>query len=474
VPAALVTLPRVLRLVATAFVLLALTGGCRRHRVVHANRSIAVELRDRALTGSKAFEHVRDLATVVGPRLAGSEGDRRAVDWAVAKMRAIDLAAVRAESVTVPHWERGVERATLDGRPLAITALGGSVATPPGGVEAEVVVAESLEALDAVPDDAIRGRIVFFDKPMVRAVDGSGYEAAVDVRARGAIAAARKGAVASVIRSIGTGGGRAPHTGGLRYDDAVPKIPAAALAIPDAAFLREALAATPGLRLRLELGCRTLPDATSANVIGEIRGRARPDEIVLLGAHLDSWDLGRGAVDDGAGVAVVLEVGRMLRERGLTPRRTIRIVLFANEENGLRGARAYAAAHARELDAHVLGLELDLGSGPVHAIHALAGPDSIPALRAIAAPLAALGIAPVDERPIHGADLWPLRAAGVPVVDLDQDATRYFDVHLTADDTLAAIDPRELDQVTAATVAFVWNAAESRVTFGRIPADARR
>lgn len=458
---------------------LLLSIGCKRHAgraSAAAQPTVATEVRDRALKLSRATAIVRSLVDEVGPRMSGSTGDERAVAWAVRTMNELGLKNVHTERVEVPHWERGDATASLIepiAQPLVLAALGGSVGTPEGGVEGEVVRVASLEALAALSDDAVRGKIVFFDKPMARTKDGMGYGTAVDVRGRGPMAAAKKGALAVVIRSVGTSSSRFPHTGALRYDDAVPKIPAAALAVPDADVLARTLSRSGRAKLRMSLGCRTLPDAASANVIGEVPGSEKPDEIVLAGAHLDSWDLGFGAVDDGAGVAIALESARLLAELPRRPRRTLRVVLFANEEMGLRGAHAYEKAHHDELARHVLALESDLGAGKVWGVSFLAGPNAEPAMRAIAAPLSSLGVAPPKPGDLHGSDLWPLRSAGVPVVDLQQDASQYFDVHHTADDTLDRIVPQELDQAVAVTAAFLFGAADANVDFGRIPDEKR-
>ncbi len=409
--------------------------------------------------------------------MTGTAGDARAVMWALGTMKTLGLEDVHDERMAVPHWERGFARATMvspSSQVLAVTALGGSVGTPEEGIEGEVLEVASLEALEEVPIDRIRGKIVFFDKPMVRSKDGMGYGKAVDVRGKGAVAAAKKGAIGVLIRSVGTSPARFPHTGAMRYLEDVPRIPAAALAIPDAELLHRTLERTGTASVRLVLGCKQHPETTSANVVGQIRGSEKPDEIVLVGAHLDSWDLGVGAVDDGAGVGIVLETARLLLELPRRPRRTVRVVLFANEESGLRGALDYAKVHAAELGKHVIALELDLGAGRAYGLQYLAGPHAGPALRAIAAPLLQLGISSPIEREAHGADLYPLRAVGVPVVDLAQDATRYFDVHHTADDTLDKIEPKELDQVVAATVAFTFGAADSTADFGRIAEDRRK
>ena len=454
---------------------LCLSLGCRKHRGhAHPPPSVAVDLTKPK--PSRAFAILRSLTDEVGPRMSGTPGDARAVDWALATMKSLGLANVRAERVMVGHWERGDATASLVSpahQPLHLAALGGSIATPESGIEAEVVAVTSLQALEDLPIESVRGKIVFFDKPMTRTRDGSGYGKAVDVRGKGAVAAAKKGAVAVLLRSVGTGPARLPHTGAMRYVDDVPKIPAAALAIPDAELLRRTVERGP-TRVKLTLGCKQLDDAPSANVIGEVPGSEKPDEIVLIGAHLDSWDLGTGALDDGAGVAVVLEAARLLTELPRRPRRTVRVVLFANEESGLRGANEYGKVHHDELPRHVLGLELDLGAGKVYGVEYLAGPNAAAAFKAIAAPLGSMGIAAPIPSDHHGADLWPLRTAGVPVASLAQDATRYFDFHHTADDTLDKVDAAELDQVVAATSAFTFAAADAATDFGRIPEDKRK
>ena len=288
----------------------------------------------------------------------------------------------------VPAWQRGAETGEVTSpvhQTLALAALGGSVATPDGGLEGEIVRVASLEELAGKPADAVRGRIVFIDQPTARTSDGAGYGAAGHVRSAGPSAAAKLGATGLLIRSIGTDDNRLPHTGGTHYDADVAKIPAAALSAPDAALLTRLVRRGP-VRVRFTLGCRTLPDAESANVIGEIPGRERPQEIVLLGAHLDSWDLGTGAIDDAAGCGIVIEAARQIGLMAQKPRRTIRVVLFANEENGLKGGKAYAEAHAAELASHVAALEADLGQGPPLGFSWNAGPSADTLLKAAAGP----------------------------------------------------------------------------------------
>jgi hypothetical protein len=435
-------------------------------------RATAERLRDEALRGTGAYEIVRSLTVEVGPRLAGSPGDRAGVEWGLRTLKALGLENVRAEKVTVPHWQRGEAVGEILApypQPLALAALGGSVGTPEGGIEAEVLRVPSLEAFAALPPEAARGRIVFFDGRMERTRDGSGYGRAVPVRGAGPVEAARRGALAVLIRSVGTGNARFPHTGSLRYQDDVPRIPAAALAGPDADLLAAQLASGRPVSLRLRLGCRYLPDAESANVIGEVPGREKPEEVVLLGAHLDSWDLGTGAVDDGAGCAIVAEAARRIAALPRRPRRTIRVVLYANEEFGLSGARAYAEAHAAELPRHVMAAESDFGSGKVWGLAGRVDPERVEALAEVGRLLAPLGVEFLGNEARGGADLIPLAEARVPLADLRQDGTYYFDWHHTADDTLDKIDPKDLDQNVAAWAAFAYAVAEMPGDLGRAP-----
>lgn len=433
----------------------------------------AASLRDDALKGTGAYEIVRSLTTEVGPRLAGSPGDRAAVAWGLARLEALGFENVRAEKVIVPRWERGEESGEIVApypQPVALAALGGSVGTPAGGIEAEVAAFPSLEALAAADPETVKGKIVYLGPRMERAKDGSGYGRTVAIRGQGASAAAKLGAAAVIIRSVGTDDNRTPHTGAMRYEEGVPRIPAAALSNPDADLLEAQLASGKPVRFRLSLGARDLGTAESANVIGEVPGREKPEEIVLLGCHLDSWDLGTGAVDDAAGCAIVMEAARRIGELDEHPRRTVRVVLYANEEFGLSGARAYAEAHAAELDRHVLAGESDFGSGRVWRISSRVDPAALPAIAEIARLLEPLGVEPGDNQAFGGADLIPLFPARVPILGLTQDGTLYFDVHHTANDTLDKVDAKDLDQNVAAWAAVAYVAAEMPGDFGRAPA----
>ena len=409
------------------------------------------------------YAHVETLTDAAGPRLAGSPGDRLAVAWGVARMNELGFANVRAEPVTVRVWTRGVERAEVLSpvpQPLAIAALGGSVGTPEGGIEGELLRVESLEALAALDPAAAAGRIVFVDRRMARARDGHGYGDTVGVRFRAAVAAARAGASAVLIRSVGTDDTRFPHTGVMGYVDDVERIPAAAMSNADADVVGRWMAAGNPVRVRLTLGCHDDGESTSANVIGEVVGSEHPEEIVLLGAHLDSWDLGRGAVDDGAGVAIVMEAARQILGAALRPRRTVRVVLFANEENGGAGADAYASEHASELGAHVMALESDFGDGAVYALRTPVPLSSSPPWSRIARLLEPLGVTWEDEPAHGGSDLESMHeAGGVPLVDARQDGTRYFDLHHTANDIASQVDRASLDQAMRAVLTIAYAAS---------------
>jgi hypothetical protein len=335
-----------------------------------------------------------------------------------------------------------------------------------------VIEAASVADMQKLGPDAVRGKIVFLDPIMRRTRDGSGYGEAVSARSSGARAAQALGAVALLIRSIGTDHDRVAHTGAKRKDD--HEIPAAALSVPDAETLHRVLELDRGTRVHLTLTPRLLADADSANVVGNVPGRERPGEIVLVGAHLDSWDLGTGAIDDGAGVAIALETGRLIASLPQHPRRTVRVVLFANEEHGLDGAKTYARMHADEVAAHVVATEADLGGDAVYAVQWMGDPAAHERFVALARALAPLSVERDESAGGAGADVTPLQELGVPILELKQDASRYFDLHHTANDTLDKIDPPTLARAAAAFATAVWTAAEMEGDFGRIPEGQRK
>ena len=431
----------------------------------------AAELRERALAGSIAYELVESITTEVGPRMAGTPGDARAVAWAKAKFEALGYDRVYTEAVTFPLWRRGHERAEVlqpFPQPLTLTALGGSVGTR-RPLEAEVVEFATLDALKAAPADAARGRIAYISNRMERFRDGHGYGVAVPARGVGAVEAAKKGALALLIRSIGTDSDRLPHTGAMRYEAGVAAIPAAALANPDADLLSNMLRRGQPVKLRLDIDAGTKGEATSYNVIGEITGRSRPDEVVVIGGHLDSWDLGTGAIDDGAGVALTMAAGALIGALEQAPARTIRVIAYANEEQGLYGGKDYAARHAGEVAQHVIGAESDFGAGRIYGFNSNAPAHARGALLQIAAVLEPLGIDYLPARGHAGPDIGPMVEKGMAWAWLGQDGSDYFDYHHTANDTLDKVDAKALDQQVAAYAVFAYLAAEAEGSFGSAP-----
>ncbi|MCK6479008.1 MAG: M20/M25/M40 family metallo-hydrolase [Planctomycetes bacterium] len=434
---------------------------------------ILVEARE----GSRAMERLRELCGGIGHRLSGSAALDRAVAWAQATMRADGLENVRAEPVLVPHWERGRESASFrageggEWVPLDLLGLGNSVGTPEGGIEADLVVARDFAALEAL-GESVRGKVVLFDFPM-RPFDpvlGPGYGEAVAYRVNGPSRAARQGAAAVLLRSVTDGDRDTPHTGMLRYAEDAPRIPAAAVTVNEAERLAALAAAGAAVRVRLSMEARFLPDVPSANVVGEIVGRERPEEIVLIGGHLDSWDVGEGAHDDGAPCVAVMEAARILRALGLRPRRTIRVVLFTNEENGLAGGRAYARDHEAELPRHVVAIEADSGAfRPLGFTTPAVPEDASPGerarreafrerLREAAALLAPLGADRVRDGG-GGADIAPMEPAGVPQAGLDVWMEEYFDLHHTRRDVVARVREEELTACAAALAIVAWDLA---------------
>jgi Zn-dependent M28 family amino/carboxypeptidase len=427
----------------------------------HADTAPLTRLMGLAMSDGKTAAIAESLTDHVGARPSGSPGAARAVQWAVEQMKALGLKNVHTEKVMTPHWIRGDAAAEIvgpDAQKLAVMALGPSVATPPEGLTAEVVEVHGFDELKALGDVA-KGKIVLFHHVMKRGNSFAEYGAAQAFRSRGATAAARAGAVASLIRSAGTGAFRLPHTGALRYDDGVTKIPAGALSAEDADLIHRRLRAGEHVRVHLMMSPHLEAPVESANVVGEVPGRERPQEIVLLGAHLDSWDLGTGAVDDGAGCAVVLDAARAIAALGQAPRRTVRVVLFMNEEMGLDGAKAYAQRHDGELGKHVAAMEVDSGAGRPTGWGALGGPSATALLTRLAQPLGTIGAATVIEGDEAGADLSPMQGR-VPLLGLGQDLSNYFDWHHTAADTFDKIDALELAMNTAAIAVMAYQLAD--------------
>ena len=424
----------------------------------------AARLAEVGLQDRLGYEVVESLTTEVGPRLAGTEAEARARDWAVAKFESLGFDNVHVEPFELPVWTRGIETAEIRSpypQPLTVTALGGSASTGPEGVTGQVAIYPDLASVKALPDNALEGKVLFIDEVMTRTQTGHGYGVAVGKRRTAAYEGERLGARAALIRSVGTSSHRFAHTGQMRRitEEGPPGVPTAALSAPDADQLQRILSRGKEVSIKLVLTPQSRPAAMSGNVIAEVPGSESPDEIVLIGAHLDSWDLGTGAVDDGAGVGIVVAAAKLLMDE-FTPKRTIRVVLFGAEEVGLVGAKAYADRHANQLDKHIIAAESDFGAGRIWRFQTRVGEDKLPLIREIAETLRPLGIGPGDNRAFGGPDLKYLREGGVPVVSLTQNGWDYFDLHHTPDDTLDKIDPADVAQNVAAYAAFVYLASE--------------
>ncbi|WP_028117997.1 M20/M25/M40 family metallo-hydrolase [Ferrimonas senticii] len=437
-----------------------------------ATLDAAEALKQQALNSSDAYQIVEDLTTEIGPRLTGSDNDLRAVDWALARMTTLGFNNVYKEPVEVPHWVRRVNQAEVISpypQPLVITALGNSISTPKAGLTAAIVRFADFDALKAAPEGSLTGKLAFIDHKMERYRDGRGYGPVVKARSQGASVAASKGAVGLLLRSVGTDSARFAHTGTMRYADGITKIPAAALSAPDADQLTRMLARHSDIQIKLDIQTEIHPPATSYNVIGEISGSSKADEIVLIGAHLDSWDEGTGALDDGAGVGIVLGAAKQIIDANLTPERTIRVVLFAAEEVGLIGAKAYRDAHKSELDKHYIAAEADFGAGPIYALHSRVSETALPQMDQLAALLAPLGVERGNNNSWGGPDMSVLPPLGVPVAGLALDGTDYFDYHHTPDDTLDKIPPKAIQQSMTVYTLFSWLMANSNTELRPIP-----
>lgn len=433
----------------------------------------ALRLMETAVRSGTAYDHVASLTTEVGPRPAGSAGDKAAVAWAERRFRSLGIEDVRLQPVQVPHWVRGsieTRVASPFPQPLVAAALGGSIGTPEQGLEGEVVAFPTLEALREASREQVAGRFVYIGQPARRNATWAGYAEAVAKRVAGPSVASALGARALLIRSVGTSPSRLPHTGTLSYSVNAPKIPAAALSNPDADLLERMLAEGRPVRLFLKMTSRDLPYETSANVIAELPGSDLADEIVLIGAHLDSWDLGTGAIDDGAGVAIVMEVAARLAALDRPLRRTLRVVLFASEEYTLAGATAYSRLPEEELGRHVLAMEADAGAGAAVRLQSLLPEAQVRFADTIAGLLQPLGIERGDNAAGGGPDIRPLVARGIPVLTIEQDVSAYLDAHHSPDDNLDKVDPATLETVTAAYLATVYLALQAEGEYGRMPA----
>jgi carboxypeptidase Q len=417
-------------------------------------RDAAARIIGAALTSDRAYSRLAHLTDHIGNRLSGSKNLERAIEWAIAEMKRDELDNVRAEKVMVPHWVRGEESLEMlspVATKLQMLGLGNSVGTPAEGIAAEAVVVRDFAELDRL-GEKVRGKIVVYNAPYVN------YGATVVYRLQGASRAARYGAVAALVRSITPVSLQTPHTGAMNYDPNQPKIPVAAVTIEVAEFLQRMNDRGDHPRLRLKMGAKFLPDAESANVIAELKGAEKPDEVILISGHFDSWDVGQGAHDDGGGCIVAWEAVRLLKELGLRPRRTIRVVLWTNEENGLRGGNAYRDAHRAEILKHVLAIESDSGVfRPEGFGLAATAPLQVRSnMMEIAKLLSGIGADQIAASG-GGADIGPIMREGVIGASLDVDGEHYFDTHHTTADTLDKVNPRELALcvATMAVMAYV-------------------
>ena len=439
-------------------------------RIPASAMAAAAQLRERAAIDTTAYDFVAGLTTEIGPRLAGSANDQRARDWTVARFKALGFDKVWTEPVTYPRWVRRSEHADIVApfpQHLAVAALGNSPATPKGGLSGELVAFKDFAALQHADAASVKGKIVYIGYRMHAERDGHEYGQASAGRTGGPALAAKLGALAFVLRSAGSDNDRLPHTGVTNFADG-PRIPAAAVSNPDADQIERMLAMGKSVTLHLDLDCGTEGQYTGANVIGQLNGSEKPDEVVAIGGHLDSWDPGTGAIDDGAGLATAVGAAHVIATLPQRPKRSVRVVAFANEEAGRFGAKAYAAAHKNEIAQHVLGAEADFGSGRIWRLQTKVKPEALGAIDTIMQALAPLGVERGADT-AHGGDFGPLSDAGAAVLDLTEDGTHYFDWHHTANDTLDKIDAKDLNHNVAVYAVFAYLAAQADGDFGSAP-----
>jgi len=443
------------------------------------------QIQQTALQDDYAYRQAAHLTDNIGPRLAASPQAAGAVEYVAEELRKLGL-EVRLEKVTVPHWVRGEERAELVSYPgqvpntqqkIVVTALASiDAATPPEGITTEIVVVNTFSELAAMPRENVQGKIVFFNERFDHSMAATGfaleaYGQAVAYRENGRAAAARQGAVAALVRSAGGAEFRLPHTGETGYDPKLPGIPAGAITAEDAELLARLSAQGP-VRLHLVLTPKLLPDVDSYNVIADLKGSRHPEQVVVVSGHLDSWDLGTGALDDAAGVAVAMETAQILKQLNLQPERTIRVVAWMAEEIGIFGGKAYAKQHAAEMGNHFAAIETDLGAGHPIGINACCDGGTWKMLQPIANVLETSGAGILRSSEETGADIIPLKVAGVPTFSPIQDVRRYFDYHHTAADTLDKIDPHELQENAAVVAVLAYALATMQAELPRKPQSA--
>ena len=417
--------------------------------------AVADRLIQAATSDSSTYQRLVELTDRFGPRFSGTESLEHAIDWIIARMKEDGLANVRGEPVMVPRWVRGRESAELiepRRADLPMLGLGGSIATPPEGITAEVLVVSDFDELTRRASEA-RGKIVLFNAPFTN------YGATVRYRTQGAVAAARAGAVASMIASVASYSMRTPHTGVMSYDSAVPKIPHAAITVEDAQMLHRMQQRDQRVVVKLNMEAQTLPDAQSRNVVAEIRGREKPDEIVVLGGHIDSWDVGTGAMDDAGGCIAAWHAVLLMKKLGLQPRRTVRVVMWTNEENGLRGGNAYRDAHRNELDKHVLAIESDAGVFKPLGYGVTASDSAFAIIQHVGKLLERIGAGDI-RRGGGGADIGPIMALGVPGMGLNVEGDKYFWYHHSKADTVDKLDPHHVNLATAALAIMAYVVAD--------------
>ncbi|HEY5029481.1 MAG TPA: M20/M25/M40 family metallo-hydrolase [Candidatus Angelobacter sp.] len=429
------------------------------------------QLQEAALKSDYAFDQLAHLTNNIGPRPAGSAQANHAAQYVAGELRKLGL-DVKLEKVVVPHWVRGEETGALVEFPgmapattqkVVLTALGGSVATPAQGITAEVVVVNNFEELAALSRDKVAGKIVLFnykfDKQLAATGHGgAAYGEAVIYRAIGASAAAKQGAIAALVRSVGGADYRLPHTGAMIYQKDAPQIPAAAVTAEDADTLAY-LAKQGNVRMHLVLTPQKLAEVDSYNVVADLKGSELPDQVVIVSGHLDSWDLGTGAIDDGAGVVVAMQTAQLIKQLGLHPRRTIRVIAWMNEEFGGSGGRAYAADHKGEIAKHFAAIESDLGAGHPTGFQMSAPASNMATLQPAAQILQSSGAGMMRTGDGTGSDISPLLSLGVPCFEPIQDERYYFNYHHTAADTLDKVVPRELQENAAVMAVLAYSLA---------------
>ncbi len=443
----------------TTFLLSLLTGSV----LAQTPDSVAIRnIYNEALSHGKSYDWLRYLTKQIGPRLSGSTGAQKAVDWTKQVMEQQGFDRVFLQEVMVPHWVRGAKEEAYihNGKQkvtVPIAALGGSVATGPKGVEAQVIEVKSFPELRALGPEKVKGKIVFFNRPMdpTKLNTFDAYGGAVDQRANGATEAAKLGAVGAIIRSMSNRHDDQPHTGGTRYGTGVPLIPTAAISTNGADLLSKSLTETPSLTFYFKQNCETLPDAKSYNVVGEIRGSEKPDEIIVIGGHLDSWDLAEGAHDDGSGCVQSIEVLRIMKALGIKPKRTLRAVMFMNEENGLRGGIKYADLAKQNNEKTIAAIESDEGGFTPRGFGIVGKPEERAKAMRWAPLLAPYGLTDIGPGS-GGADIGPLAQTGTVLFGFKPDSQRYFDYHHTPIDRFEAVSQRELELGAASMAALTY------------------